>query len=60
MPGKINCEDCNNYVYDDEYDCYNCEMNLDEDEYVKFMSSSFFNCPYYESGDEYKIVRKQN
>lgn len=60
MPGKTNCESCNNFCYDEIEDYYYCSMNLDEDEYVKFLSSSYFDCPYYEPDDEYKIVRKQN
>lgn len=55
-----NCETCANYCYDDEEEYYFCEINLDEDEYVKFLSSSNYNCPYYEPDDEYRIVRKQN
>lgn len=54
-----NCETCINYVYDEDYECYVCEMDLDEDEMYKFLSSSFDNCPYYQLNDEYKIVRKQ-
>lgn len=57
---QSNCESCNNYCYDEQEDYYFCEMNLDEDEYVKFLSSACFDCPYYEPDDEYKIVRKQN
>lgn len=57
---QSNCETCHNYQYDEQEDYYFCEMNLDEDEYVKFLESSFFDCPYYEPDDEYKIVRKQN
>lgn len=55
-----NCETCRNYCYDDEEEYYYCDMNLDEDEYLKFLSASYFECPYYENDDEYKIVRKQN
>ena len=54
-----NCETCINFVYDEDYECYICEMDLDEDEMCKFLSSSFDNCPYYQLNDEYKIVRKQ-
>lgn len=53
------CEQCNNYVYDDDYECYTCEMDLDEDEMARFLSSTYFDCPHYQSGDEYLIVRKQ-
>ena len=27
-----NCENCANYVYDEYYECYTCDMDLDEDE----------------------------
>ena len=57
---KTNCECCNNYVYDDYYECYVCDVNLDEDEMGKFLTGSFDNCPYYASNNEYEIVRKQN
>lgn len=57
--GKTNCEECSNYVYDEDYGCYMCEANLDEDEISRFLSDSYYNCPYYNHNDEYKIVRKQ-
>lgn len=55
----INCETCANYVYDEEYECYACEMDLDEDEMYRFLRGSFDRCPYYQAGDEYRIVRHQ-
>ena len=54
------CEECSNYVFDDEDECYYCDVDLDEDEMMRFLTQSDFNCPYYQSGDEYEIVRKQN
>lgn len=48
------------YEYDDEYDCYTCVINLDEDEMAAFISGRMRSCPYYRPGDEYTIVRKQN
>jgi len=53
------CEECMHYTYDDEYEYYICEMDLDQDEMEQFMRGNFKNCPFYEYGDEYKIVRKQ-
>ena len=53
------CEQCNNYVYDDDYECYICEMDLDEDEMARFLSGTPMECPYYQPGDEYLVVRKQ-
>lgn len=51
--GEINmkgtsCEYCANYTYDEECD-----------EYYRFVSSDYKECPYYRSGDEYKVVRHQ-
>ncbi len=48
-----------NYEYDDEYECYTCIMELDEDETELFICGNFKTCPYYRPGDEYTIVRKQ-
>lgn len=59
MKGKTNCEDCNNYAYDEEYDTYVCLVNLDEDDMSRFLSYSVMNCPHFQFKDEYKIVRKQ-
>lgn len=53
------CESCMNYEYDEEYECYTCEVNLDEDEMILFLQDKFKSCPYYRRGDEYAIVRKQ-
>ena len=54
-----NCESCSNYVYDEEYGYYTCDVDLDEDEMGRFMTNTFQNCPYFQMNDEYKIVRKQ-
>lgn len=42
--GEINmkgtsCEYCANYTYDEECDEYYCDVNLDEDEYYRFVST---------------------
>ena len=54
-----NCEDCLYYEYDEEFDCYSCVMDLDEDEMRLFVMGRFSYCPYYRPGDEYVIVHKQ-
>lgn len=59
MNGKTNCECCGNYIYDEDYDCYVCDMNLDEDEMARFLTGTFDGCPYFQYNDEYRIVRKQ-
>lgn len=54
-----NCEQCNNFVFDEDYECYTCDMDLDEDEMARFLSDTYRDCPYYQPGDEYLIVRHQ-
>lgn len=54
-----NCDTCMNYEYDEDYECYVCMQDLDEDEMVRFLQGNFKGCPYYRQGDEYSIVRKQ-
>lgn len=60
MSSQNSCEYCMNYSYDEVYDCYTCEVDLDMDEYERFATDSVSNCPYFRGGDEYTIVRKQN
>lgn len=59
MKRSTSCEYCANYVYDEDSEGYYCDVSLDEDEYYRFVSSGFRECPYYQFGDEYKIVRHQ-
>lgn len=53
------CESCAYFSYDEDYECYVCDMDLDEDEYMRLMTDSHYSCPYYRNGDEYAVVRKQ-
>lgn len=53
------CDECANYEYDEDYECYVCMVDLDEDEMQKFLSDTYNNCPYYVNGDEYLVVRHQ-
>ena len=57
---KSICENCANYVYDDEYDCYCCQADLDEDDVQRLFVSGNRECPYFNFYDEYSVVRKQN
>ncbi len=59
MIGMTECDTCAYNAYDEEWDCYVCEMNLDEDDYARYMQDQRAHCPYYRSGDEYEIARKQ-
>ena len=44
---KSNCEMCEYYIYDDEYDSYYCDMELDEDEMYDFVTGNIGNCHYF-------------
>ena len=59
MP-PADCENCQYYDYDEEYDCYMCSMDLDEDEYLRVMEHGAPVCPFYRYYDEYTMVPKQN
>lgn len=56
---KGSCEMCVNYVYDEDYECYCCLVNLDEDEMFRFLSGNQNECPYFRLDDEYGVVRHQ-
>lgn len=59
MKKGTNCENCINYIYDEDYECYTCLVNLDEDEMSRFLQHAAFDCPYFRLDDEYGVVRKQ-
>ena len=53
------CDTCANWVYDEEYEDYTCQMDLDEDEVYRFYASPEGEGRYYRNGDEYAVVRHQ-
>ncbi len=55
----IACETCAFYNYDDEFDEWYCDVNMDEDDMYRLMTGNYKECPYYSNGDEYAIVRHQ-
>jgi hypothetical protein len=50
---------CAHYVYDEEDDFYECLVNMDEDDFARFVARGYDNCPYFQLDDEYRIVRHQ-
>ena len=53
------CECCGNYVYDEENEYYVCEVDFAAAALVSLLKGDVRACTYYQSDDEYKIVRKQ-
>lgn len=56
---QTSCDYCANYAYDEDTGEWYCDVNLDEDEYYRFLSGGYRECPYFRSGDEYQVVRHQ-
>ena len=54
-----NCEECENYIFDEELEEYSCEVELDEDDYGRLTQDRHAVCPYFRFRDEYRVVRKQ-
>lgn len=48
------------FDYDEMLDEDVCNLDLDEDEMIRFMEHPYSQCPYYKFYDEYKTVQKQN
>ncbi len=53
------CDQCAFFVYDEDYEEYVCDIDMDEDEYSILMSNENVSCPFFRDGDDYKIVRHQ-
>lgn len=54
------CDTCAFLIYDEDYESYICDIDMDEDDYGRLMEDSHAICPYYRNGDEYAVVRHQN
>ena len=48
------CDFCAYNEYDEDDEEYYCSVNMD-----RFVQSSYKRCPFYRSGDEYRVVRHQ-
>ncbi|MBE6613597.1 MAG: hypothetical protein E7632_14015 [Ruminococcaceae bacterium] len=57
---QTNCDSCVHYDYNEADDIYECGVDLDEDEFLSFLTKKTQGCPYYKFYDEYKSVRRQN
>lgn len=58
MKGKAGCDCCIHNRYDEDYEACVCQVDLDEDEYVR-VAGGTMACPHFRYDDEYRIVRKQ-
>ena len=56
---RVSCESCTYYIYDEYYESYVCDKNMDEDEYIRLMTDRYFHFTFYRNGDEFAVVRKQ-
>ena len=56
---SVSCDTCAYFQWDDDDECYYCEVNMDEDDYVRVSQGHYKECPFYRNGDEYLVVRHQ-
>ena len=56
----ISCEECANFVFDDDEEDYVCCVSMDEDDYIRLNTDSHYQCPYYQCGDEYKVCSSRD
>jgi len=54
----MECETCYYYDYDEEFDCFVCLMQIDQDDMARVMERHS-RCPYYRQGDDYYLASKQ-
>ena len=45
------CDMCAHYVYDEEDDFYECLVNMDEDDFARFVARGYDNCPYFQDSE---------
>ena len=50
---------CVYYAWDEDWECYVCDANMDMDDTEHMMHGSSSGCPYFRLNDEYGVVRKQ-
>jgi len=55
----MRCDDCRYYVYDEEYQEYYCDVDMDEDDLARLEQSGGRECPFWCSDDEYAVVKHQ-
>ncbi|MBR3036433.1 MAG: hypothetical protein IKI54_03995 [Lachnospiraceae bacterium] len=53
------CDTCAYLEYDEEDEGYYCSVDMDEDDFGRLVGAHFKDCPYYQNGDEYAVVRHQ-
>lgn len=56
---QSSCDTCRYFTYDEDYDDYICDMDMDEDDYYRLITDHHYSCPYYLNDDEYEVVRHQ-
>ena len=59
MSVTLSCDNCVHYVYNEDYESYECLVSVDEDEYYSIVTGEYGSCPYYRNDDEYGVVKKQ-
>lgn len=53
------CDTCAYNEYDEDFEEYFCSVDMDEDDYARYLASDRPDCPHFRNGDEYAVVRHQ-
>ena len=53
------CENCMYYDYDEDNEEYYCMVDLDQDDYERFLRQAQNHCPMFRFCDDYTLARKQ-
>lgn len=53
------CDNCVYLIYDEDYEEYLCDADMDEDDYVRLRENEFKGCPFFRDGDDYRVAKKQ-
>ena len=53
------CDTCVYYVYDEEFEEFFCDVNMDEDDAARLAFVRYRECPFWRNGNEYDTVKHQ-
>ena len=55
----MNCDTCALYAFDEDDQEYYCTADMDEDDAAALAMGQYKDCPFWQNGDEYRVVRHQ-
>ena len=56
---QTSCDTCLYFTYDEDYEAYMCDMDMDADEYADVMYDDQYSFQYYRNDNKYAVLTKQ-